>query len=479
MNSSSFKIVAIGLLLSGLAGGGWWFNSTTTIRNEVIARLPLPPDLNSAPSELRERIMAADAQAQTRGSALDGLIELSSLYHANGYLNTAILSYQGLAELEPTRARWPHLHASILAGFGDAAPAITLWQQAIALDPGYIPARLRLADLLLKDNQSAAAETVYRDVLERDRDNAWAQLGLARLELEAENWTDARRRLERIVQITNYSLGYDLIVSLYERLGMTKEAEAIRGREMASGAYRDPTDPWLDDLMADCYDSFRLALEAGAKARHGDVVTAKAWLERAITVSPHDVSAHFQLAGFLLEQRDADGAATHYRRCTELDPQFADGWAQLSALFARMGNVTESQRLLDEGLKHCPDSPGLHRMNARRLRDNGQAGAAILAFRKAIKLRPNEPDPHLELGTTLLGMDRRAEGIAQVREALVWDPLNPTGLGIMAFNAIEQNNQTEANHWLSQVARQPRLERAQVASLHDAYRKAFGERWEE
>lgn len=479
MNSSSLKIIVVVLLLAGLAGGGWWFHAATTIRNEVIARLPPTPDLSSAPSDLRERILAADAQAQTRGGALAGLTELSSLYHANGYLNIAILAYRGLAELDPTNARWPHLHASILAGFGDAAPAITLWQRATELDASYIPARLRLADLLLKDNQSAEAETVYRDVLERDRDNAWAQLGLARLELEAENWTDARRRLERIVQITNYSLGYDLIVSLYERLGMTKEAEAIRGRAMASGAYRDPTDPWLDELMSDCYDSFRLALEAGAKARHGEVDTAKAWLERAITVSPHDVSAHFQLAGFLLEQRDVEGAATHYRRCTELDPQFADGWAQLSALQARLGNMTESQRLLEEGLKNCPDSPGLHRMQARRLRDNGQTGAAILAFRKAIKLRPNEPDPHLELGTTLLGMDRRAEGIAQVREALVWDPLNPTGLGIMAFNAIEQNNQAEAKHWLSQIARQPRLERAQVNSLLDAYRKAFGEGWAE
>jgi tetratricopeptide (TPR) repeat protein len=478
VNFSSLKIVAVVLLFAGIAGGGRWFNSATTTRNQVIGLLPPTPDLSHASLELRDRILAADTQAQTISGALAGLIELSSLYHANGYLDTAALSYQGLADLDPATARWPHLHASILAGFGDAAPAVTLWQRAIELDPNYIPARLRLADLLLKDNQPSEAETVYRNVLELDRDNAWAQLGLARLELEAENWKDARRRLERIVQLTNYSLGYDLIVSLYERLGLTKEAEAIRGREMASGAYRDPTDPWLDDLMADCYDSFRLALEAGTKARHGDVDTAKAWLERAIAVSPHDVSAHFQLAGFLLEQRDVDGAATHYRRCTELDPEFADGWAQLSALQARRGNTAESQRLLEIGLKHCPASPGLYRMKARRLRDSGQAGAAIMAFRTAIKLRPNEPDPHLELGTTLLGMNRREEGILQVREALVWDPLNPTGLGIMAFNAIEQNNQTEANHWLSQVARQPRIERAQVASLHDAYRKAFGERWE-
>lgn len=472
-------LILVTLLVLALLGGGWWWHDRTQMRNAVVERLPMVPALEGALTALRARIEAADLKALSIGSSQEGLVELSQLYHANGYLDRAIQCYQALAQLDPTEPRWLHLHASILAGFGQAAPALSLWNQSIALAPEFLPAQLRRADLLLKDNQTNAAETAYRAVLELERDNAWAQLGLARIELEAENFKDARRRLERIVQITNYSLGYDLIVSLYERLGLEREAEAIRGREMASGAYRDPTDPWLDALMSDCYDSFRLALEAGAKARHGDMDTARTWLERSITVAPNDVSAHFQLAGFLLEQRDTEGAATHYRRCTELDPQFADGWAQLSALYARMGNNVESQRQLEEGLKNCPDSPGLYRMKARRLRDNGQAGAAIMAFRTAIKLRPNEPDPHLELGTTLLGMDRRAEGIAQIREALVWDPLNPTGLGIMAFNAIEQGDQTQASQWLSTIDRQPRFERAQASRLHDVYREAFGENWNE
>ncbi len=473
------KLILLALLALALLGGGWWWHDRAQLRNAVVERLPVVPALENASTALRARIEAADNKALSVESSREGLVELSRLYHANGYLDIAIQCYAGLAELEPQEPRWPHLHASILAGFGQAAPALSLWQQVSALAPDYLPARLRRADLLLKDNQADAAEAAYREVLELERDNSWAQLGLARIELEAENWQDARRRLERLVQSSNYRLGYDLIVSLYERLGLEREAEAIRGRESASGAYRDPVDSWQDELMADCYDSFRLALEAGAKARHGDLDTAREWLNRAITVSPDDVSAHFQLAGFLLEQKDFEGAMTHYRRCTELDPQFADGWAQLSALHARIGNDTESQRLLEAGLKNCPESPGLYRMKARRLRDSGQAGAAIVAFRTAIELRPNEPDPYLELGITLIGINRSEEGVAQVREALVWDPLNPTALGIMAFNSIEQGDQAQASHWLSTIDRQPRFERAQVTRLHEVYREAFGERWEE
>lgn len=472
------KITALILGLMVAGGAAWWYHHTTQIRNAVIAWLPAVPDLTTAPPALQKRIAAADEQAQQRGSALAGLIELSRLYHANGYLESAMLCYAGLAQLQPDEGRWPHRHASILAGYGQATAALEHWQRTLEIAPDYLPARLRRADLLLKDNQIAAATTAYREVLEQERDNAWALLGIARIDLENEAWSDARRRLERVVALTNYTLGYDLIVSLYERLGEDREAEAIRGRSFASGAYRDPTDPWLDALMEDCYDSFRLALEAGAKARHNDNETARRWLERAITVAPDDVSAHFQLAGFLRQQRDLPGAMKHYRRCTELAPQFADGWAQLSALQAQTGNAAASERTLQTGLENCPESPGLYRMKARRLRDRGQTGAAIMAFRKAIKLRPNEPDPYLELGTTLLSADRTVEGIREIENALVWDPLNPTGLGILAFRAIESKDRAAADRWMTQVDRQPRIETTQVNQLRAVYREAFGERWD-
>lgn len=474
---SPLKLSLIAVAVVILAGGGWWLGQQSKQREVVAAYLPAVPDLANAHPELQSRIAAADAQSLSLTASRDGLVELSRLYHINGYLDTAAATYVGLAELEPGNALWPHRHASILAGFGQAAEAIALWDKTIELDPTYVPAQLRRADLLLKDNQMEAARSAYQAILEQDRDNAWAMLGLARIDWEEENWRDARRRLERVVGLTNYNLGYDLIVTLYERLGYTDSAEAIRGRASASGAYRDPTDPWLDDLMMDCYDTFRLALEAGAKARHGENEIALQWLQRALEIEPDDVSTNFQMAGLLQQQRDFNGAMTYYRRCTELDPQFADGWAQLSALLAQAGNTVEADRILAAGLQACPDSPGLHRMRARRSRDAGNPGAAIADFRTAIRLRPNEPEPYLELGMTLLGINRRSDGIREVENALVWDPLNPTGLGILAFDAIEQRDRTRADHWLGQIALQPRLEKTQVDRIKQLYREAFGEAW--
>ncbi len=468
------KFITLGLAAVVLAGGGWWWGQQSKHRSIVAAHLPSIPDLTGAHPDLQARIAEADARALSLAGARDGLAELSRLYHINGYLDTASQCYEGLATLEPASPVWPHRHATILAGFGQAAEALSLWDRVIELDPAYLPAQLRRADLLLKSSDAAGAAAAYQAVLQLDRDEAWAILGLARIDLEAERWTDARRRLERVVALTDYNLGYDLIVTLYERLGLDRSAEAIRGQAEASGAYRDPSDPWLDELMSDCYDSFRLALEAGTKSRIGEIDTALAWLRRAIEVAPQDVSAHFQLASLLARQRDITGAMTHYRRCTQLDPAFADGWAQLSGLLERNGNLAEANRILAEGLRFCPDSPGLHRMKARRLREAGQPGAAVGEYRTAIRLRPNEPDSYIELGITLISLDRRREGVAEIEKALVYDPLNPSALGILAFDAIDSGNKTRADEWMARIAEQPRMQPQELQRLNTAYRRAFG-----
>ena len=472
---TKLQLPALLLGLLTLGAVGWWLQSSNAARNAVAAVLPPLPDLTNAHPDLNARILAADAGALSRSDPVGRLGELSRLYHINGYLETAMACYEALAQLQPDEPRWPHRHATILAGYGQAEPALALWQRTIEIAPDTVAARLRIADLLLKTNQPEAAADAYRAVLDIDRDNNWATLGLARLEFEADNLTDARRRLERLVTLTNYTLGYDLIVTLYERLGLNDRAEAIRGRAPASGAYRDPPDPWLDELMADCYDPFRLALEAGTKARSGEPDTAVLWLERAIAVAPQDISAHFQLAALMVQQRNLTRAMELYRTCTRLDPAFADGWAQLSGLLAQTGNTAEADRILEAGLEACPDSPGLHLMRARKLRAAEQNGAAITAYRTSLRLRPNEPQPYIELGMLLLNQGRKEEGIKTVETALIYAPADPTALGIMAFTAIDAGDREASDEWLAKIAAQPRFEADQATRIRAAYERKFGQ----
>ncbi len=468
-----WRQIASGVLVVAVLGAGAWWWRAGVVQSRVARLLPPLPDLTTASDVLRDRIAVVDAQAHSLRTAQRGMGEVARVYHANGFLDQAIRAYAGLRQLEPNEARWPHLEATIHAGFGDLVTATPLWRQAVQLAPDYLPARLRLGDALLKMNDSAAAAT-YEEVLKRDHDNSYALFGLARIDLEAEHWDQARARLEQVVRQTNYALGYDLIVSLYERLGLTQRAVAIRARAKASGAYRDPPDPWLDSLIDDCLDPYRLAVAAGFAAGGGDAARGRQLLERALEVSPDDVSARFQLGMLLLAQGDAVAAQGEFERCIAIEPAFADPYAHLSGLQAKQGRAAVAEQTLTEGLKRCPDSPGLHLMMARTHRQAGRNSQAAAQYRESIRLRPNEPDAYIELGQLLVREGRTAEGLAEIQRALVAEPGNPTALTVLAFSAITTGSEADARAWYARAAQQPRLDGDQLNHLARTFQQRFG-----
>ena len=465
-------ILVIGLLLAVAGGVSWWRWSGNRLAI-VRETQPVTPDLSAAHNILRTRIAAAEAHARSRLTATRGLAELSRLLHANGFLDEAKQCYAGLERLEPNEPRWPHRHATILAGYGDFEPALTVWRRVIELAPDYLPAQLRAGDCLLKSNQPDAAAAMFAGVLKRDATNSYALLGLARIDLEAGRWEEARGRLEKVVSQTNYRLGYDLIVSLYERLGLNEQAAAIRGSTKASGAYRDLPDPWMDELIEFCFDPYRLSVAAGGSTPAGTLQL----LDRAIELAPEDVSYRFQLACAAEAQRNLPLAREQFERCTLVAPGFADAWAHLSALQAQQGDNAAAERTVLTGLAHCPTSAGLHLMRARTLKDHGMIAEAINEYQASIHFRSNEPDAYVELGNTLISAGREKEGVEQMRLALEADPGDPTALGVLTFFTITTGNEAEARRWFARLSHQPRVPAAQVVRLREIYRQTFGCDW--
>jgi tetratricopeptide (TPR) repeat protein len=470
-------IIGIALVCVVVAAGGfeWW--RTGRPARIVAEALPPLPDLSNVVPALRERIAATDARARRRVTAQKGLAELARLYHANGFLDEAMRCYAGLERLEPSNPRWFHYHATILGGYGEIDRAVELWRQVITLAPDYIPPRLRLGDCFLKSDRIDDAIAAYEAVLKISPDNPYAWLNLGRIDMEAKRWDQARAKLEKVVRDTKFTLGYDLIVHLYEQMGLHALATGIRGASKASGAYLDPPDAWLDELMDVCYDPYRLGLVAGFAAHTGQIPTALRLIRRAMDLAPTDVTLHFQMGGIAVSQRDLNGAEEEFKSCTLLDPNFSDGWAQLSDIQEQQGKRADAERTLALGLEHCPNSPGLHLMRARHLRDAGRSGEAIAEYQASIRFRPNEPDAYTDLGSLYINLGYTDAGIQEMQKALEADPGDPMALGIMTYHAISTNNEPEARQWLNREVIQPRVPREQTSRLIEAYRQAFGRDW--
>ena len=454
------------------AGVGWW--RADARRTTVLTGLP--PETTAQPDagELRTRLATVRARAGGLMGGAAALGELSRLYHANGFLREAMQCYGVLEKLSPTEPRWLHRHATLLAGFGDTAAAAERWERVRTMAPDYLAAQVRLGDLLLKENQAARAAAVFEAVLKRETDHPHALLGLARLDLEAGRWTEARARLEAVVAKTNATLGYDLIVTVWEHFGEHARAAELRGRVKASGAYRDVADPWIEELMGDCYDVFRLTIEAGAAGRRGEAATARRLLERAVGLAPADVAPRFQLAALLAEQGDVAGARREWERCTTVSPTFADAWAQWAGSLRQARDQAGAERVLTAGLRACPESAGLWVMRARQWREAGRAADAVSAYEAAIRYRTNEADAFLELATTLFRMERVPEGLQRLAQGLAAEPEHPPTLALLAFHAITSGDEAGARAWMARVERQPRVARDQAEKLRVAFRERFG-----
>ena len=226
--------------------------------------------------------------------------------------------------------------------------------------------------------------------------------------------------------------------------------------------------------MAWCFDPYRLGLASSAASRDGDLELAAQLMERAVALNPRDVSTVFQL-GMLCRQRGEFSRATEcFRRCTQLAPQFADGWAHLSDLLTQLRDHTGAERALMDGLKNCPESPGLQLMAARKLAAAGRKDEAVVAYRRSIRFRANEADAFVELAQLLFTMNRVEEGIAEVEKSLVAEPENPKALGLMAYFSILSGDQGAARNWLTRVQKQPRVADQEVERLQAAYRERFG-----
>ncbi len=456
------------------AVAGWWLWDAIQTRALVEASMPAMAHIPANHPVFREHLESAYEDSRSLTSARTGLKQAARLYHANGYLKETRLCYEALATAGDEDPRMFHRHALLLADFGEAESAIELEKRVIELAPDYLPARLRLGDLLLKSDRGPEAQAVYEEILKRTPDEPYSQLGLARVDFDAKRWENARRRLEVLVKQTDYRLGYDLIVSVYENLDMPERAAAVRGQHRASGAFRDPVDTWMDELFDDCFDSYRLGLASGAAQREGQLDRALSLMERAVAINPGDVSAVFQL-GLLCRQR-GELARTKglYEQCTRMAPTFSDGWAHLSSLLTQLRDYAGAERALLEGLENCPESPGLLLMRAQGLAAAGRKEEAVAMYRRSISNRANEVDAYVELAQLLFTMNRVEEGIVEVERSLVAEPDNPKALGLMTYFSILSGDKNAARHWLDRVQKQPRVVREEAERLRRAYRERFG-----
>ncbi len=473
MNKTAKWMVVGGIVVALAAGGTVAYRRHAREMRwhaEAVAALPARP-VNVTYPEFISRVKDAKAQVRAEDNWRDGLGALASLYHANGATQEAATLYGVLVRADAENARWTDRLASIYSLYGQLDQAVLLWRRTARLDPHYLPAQLNLADALIKMNQSSEAVPIYEAVLKVEPQNPYAVAGLAKADIAAERWAEARSRLENAGLSTGVNIGENILVSVYEHLGETDKAREMRSRLKTTDSYIETPDPWVEEVSDDCYDAFRLTWDSGAARRRSDNPRALRLLEKAIQVNPRYALAYFQMGILQVDLHDPDAAKKAFRTSIELDPAFGDAWAKLIALSR---SREEADQVLAEGLRRCPDSPSIHALNGRRLKALGRVDEALEEFKRVAELRPSEILGLIDCARIYFERGQDALAAHTLERALEIIPEDPLVLSTLAVYWIGVKNEPKAHEFILRCRTQVRLREDRLLQITNAYQTAFG-----
>jgi tetratricopeptide (TPR) repeat protein len=239
-------------------------------------------------------LVAASDDLRIKGEAAWAL---SNYETANEYFKEA---YEAYPDDPRVRMRWGRLFVDTYK----TQDGVDLFQEALALDPEYVPAIIGLAEVAAGRFEGQARAWVD-DALELDPEAIGAHILLARMELEVGNIDLAEASLDRALELTE-SKGYAPV-----------EVYALKA---SADLLRDVFDsPWIDRAL-EYNPSYG---EAYATPAYFFVITRRYreaidYYERAVEIDPGLYSAHTELGVNLLRENRIREAYDHLRTSHEL-----------------------------------------------------------------------------------------------------------------------------------------------------------------
>jgi tetratricopeptide (TPR) repeat protein len=346
--------------------------------------------LDSLPPTVRHHLQTLYKEAQARPGDVSAAGRLAMALHAHGQLQSASAAYRRARSLDPQSFEWMYLGAVIQVKLGDFRGAASALRQALALDPGYLPARLALAEALVQSGQLETARGEYVALLRDYPDLAVAHYGHGRV---AAMLGDTAVALEQ----------YRKSVALAPEFGAAHYALAL--------AYRDAG---LGERVAAHLEAYR-RLGARRPIPHDKL------MERVNAF--RSTARHLILEGARLEEAGRiDESIARHLQALEADPAAGQAHVNLISLYGRKGEQDPAQRHYHAALKLQGDHAGAHYNWGVLQARAGRLEEAAEAFRRALEVDPFHPQAHNNLGTLLAGQGRLAEAATHYQHAIANDP---------------------------------------------------------
>ena len=305
-----------------------------------------PNNLEMLEPALRDLIESKLAAATEQPNSGEKRGELGLVFAANGLWTEAHIALKNAVELGAKAPEWRLHYAIALSEIGKFPESLNVLQDLVRDAPDMPVAQQRLGYAYLQLEQLEDADACFRQVIACQPNDAAGHVGLAEVALRQGQTAAAQQSLQRAIELdsSNRTAHY-LLGRLFRQQGNLDSAK----RHLAIGQNAKPK--FLPDKFSDRIRSYavtirsqhQLALRFMSEGKFAETIQT---LEAVLQVSPNDTAILNLIAGAHMQLNQPEQAFSYLNRAEKVAPNHHSTQINLASYF-----LASSE--LEKGLWHA------------------------------------------------------------------------------------------------------------------------------
>jgi tetratricopeptide (TPR) repeat protein len=386
------------------------------------------PQLEGVEPRVREALVAAQRLVEARPSDAGAWGAYGMALDAHRQTAPATTAYREAQRLDPEEFRWAYFLAGLLQ-YSDPVEAVRCYRQAVEIDPGYAPARVRYGETLETLGRMEEAEAQFREATRLAPDDPLGWFGLGRFELAR---GDVERAVEHLERAYRLDRGIQAVVATLSR-ALFRAGQAERARALANEARGLPRmthhrDPRRAAVRALAVDSESYLQRSRTYQEVGQLDRALAELAALAELEPDRADVHVARADLFDRMRRPQDALASARRALEIEPERTDARAVLAGTLLKLERFEEAGAEARRVLAREPRSFHMLLVAAMAEARSGDVERAIEQVDRAWEARTGDPELRgllrrllVDFGESFVAIGARQEGLRRLERALALD----------------------------------------------------------
>lgn len=297
--------------------------------------------------------------------------------------------------------------------------------QALKVNPKFEEVYPELVEIFLRNEEDQEAEKLVKQGLQVLPKSPLLKVALARIYQFQGNPEEGLKELEKVAK------DYDHILNIQFALvdlNLDKKDFNEAWRIMNSLIAKELREPELDYLKAKAY-----YLDPTSAKAVGSNESAIRIVEGALVRDPGSIKYHLLAAQLGLRVLDRTSTLEHVDTALKLDPHFSPALLVKGDLHIENGEYEKAASAYQEALKYTRfRSPIYHRL-AESFKRMGRSALAIQYYKKVTSERPQDAEPHLELGKLYNEEGRFSAAMKSLKIAIALNPKMPEAYYFLGF----------------------------------------------